>query len=250
MAKTGSSSVAAGLRAAGHGPVHHVHDLDPELLAREEAEYRWAGRPWRNWDAQALLRHPATTTAPWLVVTMVRDPIAQTVSAFFQPGARRGYVHPTATVGSLRERFGDRLDRLPLHWFESHLLPTLGIDVFATAFDPARGYQIISTPTLRLLVLRCEGLDAAPRALAELLGGADPVPVPSLNQGIDKGYADLYASFRASLRPTAAQLDTAYGSRLVRHFYSPEEIVRFRALWSGDPIVPADPAPRGGETAR
>jgi hypothetical protein len=245
MAKTGSSSVAAALRAGGVGAVHQVHDLDPAFLAEEEAGYRWTGRPWRIWDAQALLRHPPTTSAPWRVVSMVRDPIAQSVSAFFQPGVRLGYVHPGATVDELRARFGDRLDRLPLHWFESHLLPTLGIDVYTVPFDPGTGYQIIDTPSVRLLLLRCEDLARAPGALAELLGVPATLSVAELNRGVEKGYAELYRSFCASLRPTAAQLDHAYGSRLVRHFYSAEEIDRFRTLWSRDGDVagqPVDPA--------
>jgi hypothetical protein len=232
MAKTGSSSVAAALRDEGAEVVHHVHDLDPAFLAEEEEAYKWSGRPWRNWDAQALLRRPPTPADPWRVVSMVRDPIAQSVSAFFQPGGRLGYVHPGARVDDLRARFADRLDRLPLHWFESHLQPTLGIDVYATPFDPAAGYQIITTPTVRLLLLRCEDLARAPDALADLLGGPPTLSVPALNRGAEKGYAELYRSFTSTLRPTTAQLDTAYGSRLARHFYAPEEIDGFRALWS------------------
>jgi hypothetical protein len=250
VAKTGSSAIAAGLRAAGAGPVHHVHDLDPAHLEREEAEYRWTGRPWRIWDAQRVLRRPPTAEAPWRVVSIVRDPIAQTMSAFFQPGSRRGYLHPTATVTSLQSRFGDRLDHLPLRWFDTHLEPALGIDVYATPFDRERGYQIITTPTVHLLLLRCEGLAVAPAALAELLDREQPVAVPRVNVGADKDYAELYEAFRQAVRPDEAQLDRIYGSPMVRHFYSGDEIAEFRALWSGDRPLGAHPAPSDGETAR
>ena len=232
MAKTGSSAVAAGLRAAGHGDVYHVHDLDPGFLGREEAEYRWSGRPWRIWDAQQLLRRPATEAAPWRVVSIVRDPIAQSVSAFFQPAVRRGYLDQDVTVDELMERFGDRLDHLPLRWFETHVQPALDIDVYATPFDRRARYQILSTPTVRLLLLRCEDLDVAPPALADLLGVTDPVPIPRVNVGAEKDYATPYASFVSAVRPTAAQMDRAYDSRLVRHFYSPGEIDQLRAAWS------------------
>jgi hypothetical protein len=232
MAKTGSSSVVAALRAAGLGPVHHVHDLDPAFLEREEAEYRWTGRPWRNWDAQRLLRTPPTADAPWHVITLVREPLAQTVSAFLQPGVRRGYLHAGVTVDELVERFGDRFDRLPLHWFESHLEPTLGLDVYSTTFEPSRGYTVVDSPSVRLLVLRCEDLGAAPAGITELLDRSVDVTVPRLNVGADKDYAGIYDELRAALRPTDEQLQRAYGSRLVRHFYSPVEIDRFRALWT------------------
>src|SRR5262245_16214855 len=169
MAKTGTTAVTAALRSAGFGPVFQVHDLDPKFLSQEEREYQWSGRPWRNWDAQCVLRRPATTAAPWRVISLVREPIARTVSAFFQPSVRRGYVDSATAVDQLLERFGDRLDGVPLRWFESHLEPALGIDVYDTDFDVARGYQIITTPKVKLLLLRCEGLDVAPHALAELL---------------------------------------------------------------------------------
>ncbi len=250
MAKTGSSAIAAALRAANAGAVHHVHDLDPEFLAREEAEYRWGGRPWRIWDAQRLLRRPPTVDAPWRVVSIVRDPIAQTMSAFFQPGSRRGYLHPTATVASLQARFGDRLDHLPLRWFGTHVQPTLGIDVYATPFERELGYQIMTTPMVRLLLLRCEDLAVAPAALAELLGRDEPIDVPRVNVGADKDYAELYEAFRVAVRPDKAQLDRAYGSRLVQHFYSNDEIARFHALWSENGPDSTDPAPIDGEVAR
>ena len=35
------------------------------------------------WESEYLLRHPPTPAAPWTVITTVREPIAQAVSAFF-----------------------------------------------------------------------------------------------------------------------------------------------------------------------
>lgn len=233
MAKTGSSAVSAGLRDAGLDDVHHVHDLDPDFLENEEAEYRWSGRPWRIWDAQQLLHRPPTPISPWRVVSIVRDPIAQKVSAFFQPAARRGYLHTDATVDSLMARFCDRLDHLNVGWFESHVAPALGIDVYSFGFDPQRGYQIIRTPSVQLLLLRCEDLAVAPKALAELLGVERPIAIPRVNVGAEKDYGDLYRSFISALRPSPAVVERAYSARLVQHFYSRAEIDRFREHWLG-----------------
>jgi hypothetical protein len=232
MAKTGTTAVTTALRAAGLGAVFQVHDLDPVFLLREEREYRWTGRPWRNWDAQCLLKRQPATSAPWRVVSLVRDPIAQSVSAFFQPAARRGYIDSETAVEQLVERFGDRLDRLSLGWFESHLEPTLGIDVYDSPFDVARGYQIIETPNVKLLLMRCEGLAVAPHALADLLDADHPIDVPRKNVSAEKTYGDLYDDFVAALWPPSDVLDGVYSSRLVQHFYSPEEIARFREFWS------------------
>jgi hypothetical protein len=172
------------------------------------------------------------------------------VSAFFQPAARHGYVGPTTTLDDLHRRFADRLDHVPLQWFESRLEPALGIDVYDHGFDPSVGYQIISTDTVRLLVLRCEDLHSAPRGLAELLDRDRPVPVPQLNVGADKEYGGLYQGFLRSLHPSEAQLDRAYTSRLVRHFYTPTEIDRFRTRWTIDVSIDGTGRGNGDEVRR
>ena len=138
--------------------------------------------------------------------------------------------------------FGDRLEHLQLGWFESHLQPTLGIDIYGTDFDPERGYQLIATPKVKLLLLRCEGLGVASEALAELLDLDHPVDIPRKNVGAEKDYGGLYDAFVAALRPPAAVIDRAYSSRLVQHFYSAEEIARFREFWSVRPVERSDGA--------
>jgi hypothetical protein len=232
VAKSGTTAIAEALKRAGYAPVFHVHDLDPALLAAEEMEYGRHERPWRNWDAQCVLERPATRAAPWNVISTVREPIGQTVSAFFHRGPRNGYLSRDTTMTSFLEQFGDRWQSLQLGWFESHLATTLGIDVYEFPFDPAKGYAIIETPTVRLLLLRLEGFAVAPRALAEFLGAPTPVDVPHVNVAKDKDYAALYAAFLREARPPPEVVERAYASRLAQHFYSPEEIRDLQRAWS------------------
>ncbi len=88
---------------------------------------------------------------------------------------------------------------------------------------------------MELLLLRCEGLAVAPQALAELLQRNEPIDVPRKNVGSDKDYGEVYDAFVAALRPSAEVLDRAYSSRLVTHFYAPQEIAKFREFWSVRP---------------
>ena len=91
---------------------------------------------------------------------------------------------------------------------------------------------MIERPEMRVLVLRRESLDRAPDALRRFLRRPDAIPLPRTNVGADKAYADLYEDFLDALRPSDEVLDRAYGSALVRHFYSPTEIASFRARWT------------------
>jgi hypothetical protein len=53
-----------------------------------------------------------------------------------------------------------------------------------------------------------------------------------VNVGAEKDYAAAYTAFVDAVAPTADQLDRAYGSRAVQHFYTPEETAGFRRSWS------------------
>jgi hypothetical protein len=67
--------------------------------------------------------------------------------------------------------------------------------------------------------------------------------------GAEKAYGDLYRRFLDGLHPPAEAIERAYSSRLVRHFYSPEEIARFRRRWADrDPA--RDPLPAQVATPR
>lgn len=234
MGKSGTTAITDTLVAAGHSPVLKVHSLRPKRLEVMEREYRLtdpAARPLHVWDAQYLLDHPATHDAPWTVITSVRDPIAQTVAKFFQSGERLGHIRPDSTVASLQEAFGE-VWKLPIDWFELQLAPCLGLDVYQHPFDPTVGWGQIDTPELHCLLLRMEGMDVVPEALGRHLGAPGPIPILRSNTGAAKGYSELYRAFRAEVRVPDEVIEAAYTSRLVRHFYTPDEIEGFRRLWT------------------
>jgi len=170
------------------------------------------------------------------VVTTVREPIAQAVSAFFHGSPRRGLLDDAPSVDTLAELLVEEgWIRAPLRWFDREFAPALGIDVFAHSFDPDAGFGVIETPTARVLLLRQENLATAPAALAGFLDGEAPVPVAARNQASAKEYGDRYGEFLRDVRVPDPVLDEVYGSRYARHFYADSELVRFRRRWRGGP---------------
>lgn len=239
MSKTASSAVVSGLRAAVDRPVYKVHLLQPESVARAEADYRRtdpSARPRHVLHASHLLRHLPTDDAPWDVVTIVREPLARSASDFFQSGERWGRLGDLAstTAGFVRFAAEQGVPRTT-SWFDRELLPTLGIDVYEHPFDPALGCATIETPSVRLLVLRHESLGAAPAALGRFLGQGAEVALPRENVGARKEYSDLYAQVVRDVRFDATTLDLAYESRFATHFYSEQERAELRRRWGGDP---------------
>jgi hypothetical protein len=239
MGKTGSTAIARAVQAATGDRVFQVFRLDAERLAQAEARYRASherGAPFRGashlWESEYLLRRPPTAKAPWTVITTVREPVAQAVSAFFHGRGGRDLLGRNPSVDALLDDLvAERWVREPLRWFDREFAPGLGVDVFAEAFDPRVGHGLIETPAVRVLLLRQESLDAAPGALARLLGLDRPVPVPVRNDAGTKGYAAGYRAFLSSVRIPEPVLDEAYDSRYARHFYADDEMARFRDRW-------------------
>jgi Putative capsular polysaccharide synthesis protein len=254
MGKTGSTAIARAVQDATGDRVFQIFRLEAERLRQAERRYRLRNREAKRegrdpgalpfsgalhlWESEYLLEHPPTPAAPWSVITTVREPIAQAVSAFFHGSRRRGALTDSSTIETLTQLFlTERWIREPLRWFDREFAPALGIDVFEHPFDTERGYGVIETPSARVLILRQENLASAPDALARFLGRDRSVPVAPRNQAATKGYAATYREFLDAVRVPADVCDEAYGSRYARHFYADSELVRLRRRWEVAPMA-------------
>lgn len=256
MGKVGSSTVYQAL--AGKCPgyeVFQIHALSRAWIRTMEAQFREASRiHGRNsLDEHVLasrylhnrMRGGPPPGGKWTVVSIVREPVGRNVSAFFQAFpvyfASEAAQARDPTLSSLSverlqalflDGFGEYRHRVPLVWFETHLAPAFGIDVYAEPFDPAAGYRIYENRTCRLLLLRTEDLSRTLRtALHEFLG-IRTCAVGSENVSAEKHYADAFGDFSHHLELPAGYLDTMYASRYARHFYTADELEGFRTRWS------------------
>jgi hypothetical protein len=273
MGKTGSTAVARAVQDATGRPVFQVFRLDAARLGPAEQRYRTRAAAtadgthrdgavpfpgaYHLWESEHLIRHPPTPSAPWTVITTVREPVAQAVSAFFH-AVRRSDPRTSGTPTSVesRSRAPERLSaptgltelpqltaltqrfvsenwvQAPLRWFAREFTGAVGFDALGHPFDPGTGWGIVETPAVRLLILRQESFDAAPDALASFLGFPAAVDVPRRNDGARGRFADVYRRFLDQAHLPQELLDQAYGSDFAQHFYGPEEIEAFRRRWS------------------
>jgi Putative capsular polysaccharide synthesis protein len=246
IGKTGSSTVLATLAAALPGrPVWQIHHLQPERVDRSERSYRSMAKPIVTGHVVAARHmsrhHPPSPEAPWDVVTLVREPVAQDVSVFFQVGERRGFfaidehgelVDPT-TVDELLVRFASWRDHEDdARWFDEDFEPSLGVDVYDTPFDPSVGFATYESERARVLLLRTEDLRrVGAAALGEFLG-IDPPVLVDANVGDEKRYAEVYGAMRArGVDP--ALVDRLHATKQARHFYTADELADARARWVG-----------------
>lgn len=242
--KVGSRSVFGALkRLQLPHPVHHVHHLmkldELERVLRSSRASPAASLGQITRDRQVLREIERNPGIRWNVVSLVRDPVARNISLFFQemdeyhPGIQAQHAARTHRLDTIRDAFFNRHAKYGSDgWFDEQLKPVFGVDVFAAPFPTDRGYLTIRQPRATLLLIRLENLDqCAHDAFREAFGIRNVRPERE-NTAADKWYRDLYREFLDGLVLPASYLDAMYESRFARHFYTPDELVRFRTRWT------------------
>lgn len=240
--KTGTTTVRGALGRAGLDDLLWTHTLQPKRLAESEVRYADDPRRLRDvWAAQWMSSHPPTEVRPWSLATVVRDPVARSVSAFLYIRWRSA-SHPVAQSvddellalsGSINRQMA-RVSEHGLDWFDVNVKRVVGLDVYEHEFDPALGWGRITDDRADLLLLRTESLDQATDAIGAVFGVDVPPTLPAENATRDRSWADLYRAVLERFRAPAEYLDHVYDQPLARHFYSTAELDRFRQRWAGE----------------
>jgi len=264
MGKVGSSTIVQSLSQYGMNyNIYQIHSLRKRVLKDEEKFFL------NNFDylktidefvlyGQFLSRKIRNNRGKhqYKIVTLIRDPIARNISAFFNNLERRILrMDPNngaeATTGQdpeqLMERFWQDFDQhdVPLIWFNAELKRAFGIDVYQRKFPKWRGFDIYRGETADVLLIRLENLrDCAAEAFEEFLGIPD-FALKDVNVGRDKTYSETYKRFLDSATVSPWYLEMMYNSQYARHFYTRDEILGFMDRWgrpgSRTELMPSPP---------
>jgi hypothetical protein len=246
--KVGSMTVQASLERAFENrsrnvEIHHVHALN-QLDKREEFVKKTRKNPteslaliqqWKKLRVE-IANHPRRR---WYIINLVRDPIAMKVSALFQlldqhiPDWQERHAAGILKMTDLINLFFTKreFDFSGLEtWYDIQVREIWNIDVFSKPFPKEKGYVIYSQANIRLMIIRLEDLNrVANQAFYDFLG-LQGFQVVDANVGEKKPYAKLYAEFK-SLPLPSDYVDRGYRTRFANHFYTTEEIERFRRRW-------------------
>jgi hypothetical protein len=128
----------------------------------------------------------------------------------------------------------------PLVWFDKELKHNFGVDVYSHDFPKEKGYSIYRNEHVEALVLKLEKLnDVASLAFKEFLD-IDSFELVAANIGNEKNTSDLYRQFLNSIHLPFEYIENKYNSRFAKHFYSTEELDKFRARWVRSPYNNGD----------
>ncbi len=221
----------------------HMDSLRAELgISAREYYLRHRVEPRSRYILREVKKAALSGKGDWRFITMVRDPVAQNVSSFFQlvdvivPDLHERMRAGTIDLDELRRLFIERypVDCFYNRWFDLEMKASLDIDVLESPFDPARGYATYQKGCFNVLLMRLESLNqCVGQAMQEFLGIED-FELQKANRGDDKDYAELYRLFREEVVLPAAYVDAMYDGRLARRFYTPEEREKFRSAFRVD----------------
>lgn len=234
MGKVGTTSYRHSLKKLRRHPVFAIHHINAEyrkelvLGGANVIQEPSAVRKLRSWLLHRLL---IRSGRPYLLVTGVRDPVAQILSRFHHT-SNKFWPDAAPSVDELARWFLDNVDlNFPLDWFDRELLPVTGIDVYAVPFDRARGWTILERGATRCLVLKLESSDAAKEEGLRTLLGVREFRLESFNVTEDKLSADRYLAFKDAMRLPRDVMDRLLASRYVCHFYTSAEAEQIRRRW-------------------
>jgi hypothetical protein len=219
MGRVGSVALTRALLGAGVRPVFHVHNLRPGVRHPRSRALRWAlvGRD-----------------RPLRVITLVREPIAQSVSSFFN-NFQADWGRPPDNVPDLDELTSLYLQSLrhtvPLLWFSRQLHDVLGIDVYARPFPRAEGALRFEDGRCDTLIVKVESDQERKRAALAGLVDRPGLQLGTQHRGIDERYGRAYAEFLAKVSLPRVFVDSVCRRRYTRHFYDPEEIAQIGGRW-------------------
>lgn len=239
MGKVSSSAIMSLAERALDTQVPQTHQLSRVSLGRFVSQKAAAGRPIPpHIDNSYLVLEWLDAGQAIDFITLVRDPFARNLSAFFQ-NIDVFMDNPTkATAKEIVAAFMKRYrQQLPLEWFDRQVRDPLGIDVFTHEFDASEGYGTIEFERHRMLILRHESSTAKKR---QLVGDFLDVPMPELtrvNTTSGKRTGAQYAAVKKQLRLPAEFAEEMLDSRYCRHFFSAAERDLMWARWvEGSPV--------------
>lgn len=228
--KVGSTAVCDSILHYGLQSIH-IHDI----LNYNSSKYGYhkdIEKMYKYW-----LEHYARVKK-YKIISLVRDPIARSISAYFQHFHEFFTLNDSVTCDTLGDvqRFIENekhygQDGYMFQWFREEMELAFGIDIYQYSFDKEKGYGFIKNENVELLLLTVEKISQNESTIGNFLGISDFHLVKS-NLGINKAYSFLYHEVLKEIEIGNDILDFYYnGNSSMDHFYNPQQKQTFRRKW-------------------
>ncbi|WP_459555561.1 putative capsular polysaccharide synthesis family protein [Lacunimicrobium album] len=237
--KVASSTIAQTLSQYPQFSIWQLHSLIPDMIHRLIKTQLSAGmKPTKCLMQGEVIREELLIhkRAPFRVITLVREPIARNVSAFFERFSEffPGRSPLDVSDQQLDDVFQNKFDHHAIvNWFDDDFYRALGVDLYTASFHKENRYAVMSHPHCDVLVLRTDLPDFRKIAAISLFLGMEETPeVIQANVAELKVYKDVYKRFASRIRLNDDLCEELLNSRYARHFYTEQERQQAMARWS------------------
>lgn len=167
------------------------------------------------------------------VITLYRDPVARNISAFFEQFhhlSDRSIVE--YDVSELIDMFWEYTNHsAPIDWFDLELKKVMNVDIYQHELDKNLGFVRFKEGRYDVLVLQMEKLSKLNDEIADFVI-LPSFKMASTNRSDKKVYADVYRQFKDEICLPQTYLDKMYNTKVVKYFYTDEQILEFYNKWS------------------
>jgi hypothetical protein len=265
MGKVGSTTILHSLKTSLiENPLFQVHVLSSNGIEKMEENYYGNSNKFFSKSLLPQTKHlfashflrtkiqNGNRNNKWQIITLVRDPIARNLSEFFysiadpkdDPHIPKSIdLNSSINIKDLKDRFLKRFHeqsddyKFPLKWFDEEMKVVFGVDVYLSSFPKDVGYKVYRGERADILLLKLEYLNYIYNdALQDFIGPVD-FSLVSVNTTRTKGYYPIYKKFLEDVQLPESYIEKIYTTKYVQHFYSQEEIRRFRQKWYHQPHV-------------
>ena len=169
------------------------------------------------------------------IITLVREPVGREISRFFQNIEAITYYNRYILKGekgkNLQEMYLKYNNKYStVNYFDEEFFKFTGIDVYNYPFDKEKGFSLIEKDNISLLILKLEKLNDLTPILKSFIGN-EKFELEKSNETSNKWHYILYKDFIKNYYPEKEHLDYIYSSKYIKHFYTGDEVEKFRKKW-------------------
>jgi len=243
MGKVGSSTIYKTLKKElPFSKVFHVHFLSDYWLKEKLPKTNHT----LNIDHGNRIRKYLSENSDKKVylISMIREPVGREISNIFEnPQDFVGNnLDKTSAMNTLIGMSEDEILNIGskisyeyyMNWFSSEFESFTGIDIYKYPFEKSKGYQIFKDDNYNVLLIKLESLnDVYQNAFNEFL----ELKITSrkeVNIGNDKISKGANSFLKNNLKYSIAELNNLYDSNIIKHFYSEDQIQKFKQKWSNE----------------
>jgi len=169
------------------------------------------------------------------IITLVRDPVARNVSAFFNNISNflGSETLKSVTTNVLVKKFLTSYPhRIATDWFENEFKKNAGVDILSYNLDKNKGYFRINSLWRDILLIKVEIQDSVKvNALDGFIPWSNISRLSYGNVGDKKEYSHQYQMFREKFQVPNDYVDRMYNAPIIQHLYADEEIQAMKSKW-------------------